>query len=194
MKKELWLATISSYGTVSNPEKRYISSILFSDKDKFLAALSDFLRMQIMIGSLVPEYKEELEDVDTMTAFSQIRKEIAEISTELEGMLSGEGELDNRTVISIPEILTDFHIELLKPAEDDLRWIGSCNNIGILVSPCFGGCCNGIGEFLTVDKLYDTNVNVDSGLGETQGYCIQSEEENPCYLEEYRMVIPLIKV
>lgn len=42
MKEEIYIATISTYGTVSNPENRYVSAIMFSNKEKFLSALIDF--------------------------------------------------------------------------------------------------------------------------------------------------------
>ena len=170
MEKEIYISTISSYGTVSNPEKRYVSAIMFSDKEKFLSALIDFLRMQVLIGTMIPEYKEELGEVNIEAAFSQIQESLNEISNEFDGILPLNPELDNRLVIYLPEILTDFHLEFFHPTKEEFEWLVKRDKIGILALEGGDGCIPDGGEFYFVNSICDPLEKVNSEIEENPEY------------------------
>lgn len=148
-----------------------------------------------MIGSMIPEYKEEIGEVNIEKAFSQIREGVNEISTEFDEMLPLNPEYYNRLIVSLPEILTDFHIEFFHPTKDEFNWLQKRDKIGITyldttvaIPPCDG-------EFYYINNICDPEEKLDSGI-----------EQNPdckgiTLIENWNIlfgngttVIPLIKV
>lgn len=193
MKQKSYIAAISSYGTVSNPRQRYIVALRFAKKEKLMEALKDFLPVQIMIAKTDPVYKEELEEgVDTVMAFSEISKGIKEISEQYDEVMSIDYSIRNeekRLLLSIPEILTDFHIEIFQESEEDLSWLNDSKEIGIMADDGIEGC-GGPDEFYSVRKFCDPKEEGEVHFG----------IKDPSPLEEWNnlrglgMVVPLIQV
>lgn len=192
MSKRDYIAAISSYGTVSNPQKRYVGAIMYSDKEKMLEALRDFLPTQVLLAKVNPEYKEDLDgEVDSAVAFSQIKEGIMDLSEQYDTVMSAEYQESNaekRLVISIPEILTDYHIEILPVSDEEFPWLLESNQIGVMADSGMEGC-GGDGEFFSVCQICDPKEEVEEYYG----------FKEPSALEEWNnligegSIVPLIK-
>ena len=191
METSFYIAAISSYGTVSFPEKRYRAAIRFTNKEELLRSLESFIRTQILLANDVPEFREELEDnVNVEEALEQSENRLKFLSDEyFEVMSSKHGE--KRFVVEIPEILTDFHIEILTPDKKDGEWMAIADEIGILAAYGVEGC-GGDGEFLEVQQICNPSEIVNSEIEENPN-CIGMtivEKWNP--LVDEGSVVPVI--
>lgn len=143
----LKIAAVSSYGTVSFVAHRYRTLILYKDQADLRNKLSSFLRSQVMMATAFPDFIEELEEVDINEGFESV-------DSELKDIFENRIEPDSRLVASILPILTDYHIELLGPLNEELRWLESANTAGLEAAFQEEGC-PGEGEFLEVTRLYN---------------------------------------
>lgn len=192
MTQTNYIAAISSYGTVSNPVKRYIAAISYSDKEKMLETLKGFLSAQVLLAKTSPEYRKELEEgVDSAKALSEIEEGINEFSVEYDSLLSARSltDLDDlRLIISIPEILTDYHIEILPIGSYEISWMEEKKEIGIMAHAALEGC-GAPAEFYSVCKVCDPIEEVEVIFG----------IKDPSPLEEWNnlvgegSIVPLLK-
>ena len=158
MEKTTFLAVISSYGTLSDPSHHYRGAILFSDKDTFFNLLSNYLKDQVEKAMKDEEIMEELEEVSLQKAEKEIKEGIREIETDLEKILKAEG-MERRLIVTIPEILTDWHIEIFGPEKIDAYPVKD-NKIAVLASDMMEGCGPG-GEFLEVVQIVSPEEDED---------------------------------
>lgn len=150
MDTSTFLAVISSYGTISDPSHHYKAAIMFSDKDVFFHLLSDFLKTQANNAAEDEDIMDELEEINLQKAEKEIIKGIQEIKSDLEKILKVEGQ-ERRLIITVPELLTDWHIELFGPEKIESYPVKD-NKIAVLASDIVEGCGPG-GEFLEVVQI-----------------------------------------
>lgn len=191
MERPIYLAVISSYGTVSFPEKRYRVAIRFSNKKEFLNPLESFIRTQVLMATTVPDFKEDLEDdVNIEEAFEQIENQLKFLSDEyFDVMSSKDGE--KRFVVEIPEILTDFHIEILTPDKKDKEWMEKADEIGILAAFGIEGCA-GYGEFLEVQQICNPSEKVNPETEDNSECINMTIVEKWNYLVDEGSVVPVL--
>ena len=191
MKRPIYIATISSYGTVSLPEKRYRAAIRFTNKEELLRSLEGFIRTQILMATVVPEFREELEDnVNVEEAFEQLGNQLKFLSNEYYDVMSSE-EGKKRFMVEIPEILTDFHLEIIIPDVKDKEWIEKTDEIGILAAYGFEGC-GGMSEFLEVIQICDPLEKVNPETEENPDYIDMNIVEKWNHLVDEGTVVPII--
>ena len=191
MERPIYIAAISSYGTVSFPEKRYRAAIRFSNKEELLKSLESFIRSQVLLAHIVPEFKEDLEDsVNIEEAFDQIEKQLNFLSDQYFDMMSSK-EREKRFVVEILEILTDFHLEILAPDQKDKEWIKKAEEIGILATYGVEGCA-GEGEFLEVQQICIPSALVNPETEENADCIDMTIVEKWNHLVDEGSVVPVI--
>ena len=191
MKRPIYIATISSYGTVSFPEKRYRAAIRFTNKEELLRSLESFIRTQILMATVVPEFREELEDnVNVEEAFEQLGNQLKFLSDEYYDVMSSE-EGKKRFMVEIPEILTDFHLEIIIPDVKDKEWIDKTDEIVILAAYGVEGC-GGMSEFLEVTQICDPLEKVNPETEENPDYIDMTIVEKWNHLVDEGTVVPII--
>lgn len=158
MEKTTFLAVISSYGTLSDPSQHYRGAILFSDKNTFFNLLSNYLKDQVEKAMKDEEIMEELEEVNLQKAEKEIKEGIREIETDLQKILKAEG-MERRLIVTIQEVLTDWHIEIFGPEKIDAYPVKD-NKIAVLASDMEEGCGAG-GEFLEVVQIVSPDEDED---------------------------------
>ena len=155
MEKKMFLAVISSYGTLSDPSHRYCAALMFSDKDTFFNLLSHYLKAQIEKAKENEEVMEELEEIYGPKAEMEIEEGIEEIKPALDSLMNNNGanneESERRLIVTVPELLTDWHIEIFGSEKIEAYPVKD-NKIGVLASDIVEGCGPG-GEFLEVVQI-----------------------------------------
>ena len=158
MDTSKFLAIISSYGTLSDPSHRYCKAILFSDKATFCNLFSDYLKSLAEKAKEDEQIMEELEEIDLLKAENEIIEGIQEINPDLERILKTE-EADRRLMVTVPELLTDWHIEIFGPEKTDSYPVKD-NKIGVLACDKLEGCGPG-GEFMEVVQIVSPDEDED---------------------------------
>lgn len=158
MEKSTFLAVISSYGTLSDPSHRYRGAILFSDNDTFFNLLFNYLKDQVKKAMEDEEIMEELEEINLQQAEKDIKEGIREIKSDLEKILKAEGQ-ERRLIVTVPELLTDWHIELFGPEKIESYPVKD-NKIAVLASDLVEGCGPG-GEFMEVVQIVSPDEDED---------------------------------
>ena len=191
MENPIYIAMVSSYGTVSFPEKRYRAAIRFTNKEELMSSLENFIRTQILMATSIPDFKEELEDnVNIEEAFEQLENQLKFLSDEYYDVISSE-EGEKRFMVEIPEILTDFHIEIITPDVKDKEWIEKTDEIGILAAYGVEGC-GGMSEFLEVTQICDPLEKVNPETEENLDYIGMTIVEKWNHLVDEGTVVPII--
>lgn len=191
MNKESYIAAISSYGTFSYPEKRYIAALTFSTKNDLILGLDLCFRFQVIMAPNMIEFKDEYEeDLNIEEAFKEFQAGLDELANEYDNVIASKDE-EKRFIISVPELLTDFHIEILKVCEDDLNWMENANKIGILASYQVEGC-GAFGEFLQVQQFCNQAEHVDSETEENSDCIGMTLVEKWNHLVGNGCIVPLL--
>lgn len=191
MKVPIYIAAISSYGTVSFPGKRYRAAIRFTNKEELLKSLESFIRTQILLATAVPEFREELENnINIEEAFDQSENQLRFLIDQYLDLMSSK-EREKRIVIEIPEILTDFHIEILTTDVKDIEWIKQAEEIGILAIYGVEGC-TGDGEFLEVQQICNPLEKVNPETEDNPECINMTIVEKWNYLVDEGSVVPVL--
>ena len=140
------------------PSHPYRGTIPFSDNDTFFNLLSNYLKDQVEKVMEDEEIMEELEEINLQQAEKDIKEGIREIKADLEKILKEEGQ-ERRLIITVPEILTDWHIEIFGPEKIDAYPVKD-NKIAILASDIVEGC-GPRGEFLEVVQIVSPDEDED---------------------------------
>ena len=145
------IAAVSTYGTISLTGKRYQAILLYEDLNDLQSKLKMFICLQIKMASMVEEYKDEIYDINTSEVWEKIKE-------ELEEEISLMSEDNDRLVIGVPEVFTDYHIEILGEIGEDKKWLLDSEEAGIMATDIPEGC-GGRGEFLEVVQLVNPKEN-----------------------------------
>lgn len=155
------IAAISAYGTISLTGKRYQAILLYQDIDDLKNKLKTYIGIDFLMGCMIQGIYEELADLNPIETVQYIKEEVEEaISLGVEG---------NRMVISLPEILTDFHIEFLGDVGEGEKWLLDSEEAGIVAIDIPEGCA-GSGEFLQVVQLENPNEDIPEEFKKVDGY------------------------
>lgn len=145
------IAAISTYGTLSLSGKRYQAILLYQDINDLKKKLKTYIGIDFLMGTMIQGIHEEFADLNPFETLENIKGEVEEaISAGVE---------NDRLVISLPEILTDFHIEFLGEIGEGEKWLFDAEEAGIMAVDIPEGCA-GSGEFLQVVQL--VNPSEDS--------------------------------
>lgn len=146
------IAAVSTYGTISLTGKRYQAILLYEDFNDLLNKLKMFLCLQIKMASMIEEFKDDIYDINTSEVWEKIKEELKE-------EISLISEENNRLVIGVPEVFSDYHIEILGEIGEDKKWLLDSEEAGIMATDIPEGC-GGRGEFLEVVQLVNPKENL----------------------------------
>lgn len=146
------IAAVSTYGTISLTGKRYQAILLYEDFNDLVNKVKMFLCLQIKMASMIEEFKDDIYDINTSEVWEKIKEELKE-------EISLISEENNRLVIGVPEVFSDYHIEILGEIGEDKKWLLDSEEAGIMATDIPEGC-GGRGEFLEVVQLVNPKENL----------------------------------
>ena len=163
MKKNqtMKIAAISTYGTISLSGKRYQAILLYQDIDDLKNKLKTYIGIDFLMGTMIQGIHEKLADLNPLETVELIKAEVDEAIYE--------GVEDDRLVISLPEIFTDFHIEFLGEVGEREKWLLDSEEAGILAIEVPERCAKS-GESLKVVQLENPNENSSDEFKMMEGY------------------------
>ena len=161
MKSNMKIVVISTYGTISMSGKKYEAILLYQDIADLKNKLKMFICMNFMMGTMVQDIQEELSHLNPFETLENIKAEVEEVFYA--------GLEDDRLVISLPEIFTDFHIEFLGEIGKEEKWLLDSEEAGIMAIDIPEGY-PGAGEFLQVVQLENPNESYSEEFEDMECY------------------------
>ena len=143
MDNEFKIAVLSCYGSFSYDS--YTAVILYKEIDGLKKEVQFSSSFQFLIKSQSPEIKDEFSQDDIKEGMEMLKVKVDEA-------FCGIGEDEGRVLIEVPELATDFHVELLGPLKEGQEWLLAAEDALVIVSSISEGCGGG-GEFSEVVKI-----------------------------------------